>query len=58
MKSIILTSHGELCKGLVNSAKMIFGSDLKQVEYLTNLKVISTVSKNANDIELLKSLFV
>lgn len=32
--------------------------NLKQVEYLTGIKVVATVARNQNDIELLKDLFV
>ena len=32
--------------------------NLKQVEYLTNIKVIATVEKNQNDIRLLREFFV
>ncbi len=31
--------------------------NLKQVEYLTGIKVVATVAKNQNDIELLENLF-
>ena len=31
--------------------------NLKQVEYLTGIKVVATVARNQNDIELLKDLF-
>ena len=40
-----------------NSNSFMQQDNLKQVEYLTGIKVVATVGKNQDDIVLLKDLF-
>lgn len=35
MIGIILTSHGEMAKGMLNSAKLFYGEDIKQIQALS-----------------------
>ena len=41
-----------------NPESFMHQDNLKQVEYLTDIKVISTIQKNQTDIELLKNYFI